>query len=101
MTGPVALDTTVDFPEYSTLPEERAVQLLAFAAAHPNPRGHAEEAIRHELGLTPARYHQLLGRLIQTDQAARIDPMTTHRLRRLRAERDAETTRRLNTARTH
>lgn len=83
----------VDFPEYPSLPDERARQFLAFAAAHP-VLIRAEEAIRRELGLTPARYVQLLHRLIDTQQALDIDPVLTHRLRRIRDEQHAELTRR-------
>lgn len=76
------------------LPDERARQLLAFAAAHPRII-RAEEACRRELGLTPARYVLLLHRLIDTQQSLDIDPVLTHRLRRIRDEDRAETTRRL------
>lgn len=79
------------------LPEERARQLLAFAATHPD-LARAEEGIRRELGLTPARYAVLLHRLIDTQQALDIDPMLTHRLRRTRDEAQAELARRLGTA---
>lgn len=65
------------------VPEDRARQLLAFEAAHATDRD-KEERIRTELGLTPARYWQLLHRLIDTELALRIDPMLTHRLLRLR-----------------
>lgn len=78
-------------PAFGELPEERARQLLAFAAANPVVI-RVDDAVRRELGLTTPRYLQLLNRLIQTEQALRIDPMTTHRLRRRAA--DAETTRR-------
>ena len=75
---------SVDFPEYPSLPEDRARQLLAFEHANPHPaNGRKEEAIRRELGLTPARYWQLLFRLVKTEQALRIDPTTTYRLQRL------------------
>ena len=83
--------------DHFSLPDDRARQLLAFAAAHPN-LARAEEGIHRELGLTPARYHQLLGRLIDTQQALDIDPMLTHRLRRTRDEAQAELARRLGTA---
>lgn len=79
------------------LPDDRARQLLAFAAAHPN-LARAEEGIRRELGLTPARYVVLLHRLIDTQQALDIDPMLTHRLRRTRDEANDELARRLGTA---
>lgn len=81
-------------PEPAGLPEDRARQLLAFATANPNLI-RAEEACRRELGLTPARYLVLLYRLIDTQQALDIDPILTHRLRRLRAADRTETTRRL------
>ena len=71
-----------------------ATVLLAFAGAHPN-LARAEEGIRRELGLTPARYVLLLHRLIDTQQSLDIDPVLTHRLRRIRDEDRAETARRL------
>lgn len=81
-------DRQVTHSEYFGLPDERARQLLAFEAANPAPRnGQKDEAIRRELGLTPARYWQLLLRLIDTQQALDIDPVTTHRLRRLSDQR--------------
>ena len=78
------------------LPDERARQLLAFAAANPRII-RAEEACRRELGLTPARYVLLLHRLIDTQQSLDIDPVLTHRLRRIRDEDRAEIARRLGT----
>lgn len=87
---------SLPLPEYAELPEDRARQFLAFERAHPNPAG-TDDAIRRELGLTPARYHQLLSRLIDTKQALDIDPQTTHRLRRIRGERQAEINRRFGT----
>lgn len=83
--------------DHFSLPDDRARQLLAFAAAHPN-LARAEDGIRRELGLTPARYVVLLHRLIDTQQALDIDPMLTHRLRRTRDEANDETARRLGTA---
>ncbi len=77
-------DRQVTHSEYFGLPDLVARRLLAFEAANPSPRsGQKDEAIRRELGLTPARYWQLLLRLIDTQQALDIDPVTTHRLRRL------------------
>jgi len=49
-----------------------------------------EEAIRAELGLAPARYYQLLGRVIDQPDAAAHDAMLVHRLRRVRDARDRE-----------
>lgn len=63
-------------------------RLIDFAAAHPGGVGGATgELIRSELGVTPVRYLQLLNRAIQTDDALRHDPITTHRLRRLAEQR--------------
>lgn len=80
----------------SMMPRPTVAQLIAFEAAHPSPHGAKEELIRAELGVTPARYYQLLHRAITTEEAALADPVTTHRLRRLtatrRAARDARLT---------
>lgn len=43
-----------------------------------------EEAIRTDLGLAPARFYQLLDRLLDTTDAQEYDPMLVKRLRRLR-----------------
>ncbi|MEV8272245.1 DUF3263 domain-containing protein [Microbacterium sp. NPDC077184] len=61
--------------------------LLDFEAQWQRHGGAKEEAIRAELALTPARYYQLLGRLIDTADAQAYDPMLVKRLRRLREER--------------
>ena len=62
--------------------------LLAFEAEWRRHAGAKEEAIRVELGLSPARYYQLLGRLIDTVEALEHDPMLVKRLRRVRDARD-------------
>ncbi|KIC60067.1 DUF3263 domain-containing protein [Microbacterium hominis] len=49
-----------------------------------------EEAIRAELDLAPARYYQLLARIIDQPDAAAHDAMLVHRLRRLRDARESE-----------
>ena len=89
----------------SNLTEDLARQLLAFEAQRPNHSGAKETAIIRELGLTPPRYYQLLRRLIATELAVRIDPMLTHRLRRLRDTRAAAHLARIHgahqTVRTH
>ena len=46
-----------------------------------------ERAIRERLSISPARYHQLLNRLIDRPEALAYDPMLVRRLRRLREER--------------
>jgi hypothetical protein len=45
-----------------------------------------ERAIRERLSISPARYHQLLNRLIDRPEALAYDPMLVRRLRRLREE---------------
>lgn len=66
--------------------QDRAI--LAFEAEWLRHRGAKEEAIRSELGLSPARYYQLLGRLIDTVEALEHDPMLVKRLRRVRDSRE-------------
>lgn len=61
--------------------------ILALEAAWPRHSGAKEETIRSKLGMSPARYYQLLGRLIDTEQALEHDPLLVRRLRRLRENR--------------
>lgn len=71
------------------VPDNLARTLLAFEAENPAPRGGVkEDLIRRTLHMSAPRYWQLLLRLVETEQALRIDPMTTHRLRRIQAESD-------------
>ena len=69
---------------------DRDRAILDFEGVWPRHVGAKEEAIRVELGLTPARYYQLLGRLIDTAEALEHDPMLVKRLRRIRDERARE-----------
>jgi hypothetical protein len=46
-----------------------------------------ERAIRERFGFSPARYHQLLNRLMQRPEALAYDPMLVRRLRRVREAR--------------
>lgn len=66
---------------------DRDRAILAFEGAWSRHVGAKEEAIRAEFGLSPARYYQLLGRLIDTAPALEFDPMLVKRLRRLRDAR--------------
>lgn len=68
---------------------DRDRAILAFEARWPRHGGAKEEAIRAELQLAPARYYQLLGRLIDSADALAADPLLVARLRRLRDARDA------------
>lgn len=73
---------------------DRDRDLLAFEAAWQRHGGAKEEAIRTRLDLTPARYYQLLGRVIDSSEALAADPLLVKRLRRLReARRDTRTAR--------
>lgn len=63
---------------------ERDRAILALEAAWPRHGGAKEEVIRAQLGMSAARYYQLLARLIETDVALEYDPMLVRRLRRLR-----------------
>lgn len=66
---------------------ERDRAILALEAAWPRHGGAKEEAIRAQLGMSPARYYQLLGRLIDTAAALEHDPLLVRRLRRIRDAR--------------
>lgn len=67
-------------------PRDRDEAILAFEERWPRHGSAKEEAIRAELGLAPARYYQLLDRLIDTAWAQARDPLLVGRLRRLRTE---------------
>jgi len=72
-----------DAPE---LPE-RELTVLAFERRPWRHPGAKEEAIRVELGLSTARYYQVLNAAIDSPAALRYDPMLVARLRRLREGR--------------
>lgn len=63
---------------------DRDRAILDFEAAWNRDAPAKEEAIRAELSLAPARYYQLLVRLIDTAEAQQYDPLLVGRLRRLR-----------------
>ncbi|MDX3853797.1 DUF3263 domain-containing protein [Streptomyces sp. AK02-01A] len=52
----------------------------------PGP-GAKERAVRERLGISPTRYYQLLGALLDDPRALAHDPVTVNRLRRIRDER--------------
>ena len=66
---------------------ERDRAILALETLWPRHSGAKEEAIRAQLGMSAARFYQLLGRLIESDAALEFDPMLIRRLRRLREAR--------------
>lgn len=78
---------------------DRDRDLLRFEAQWQRHGAAKEEAVRDRLGITPARYYQLLSRVIDTEDALIFDPMLVHRLRRRRDESDREQRRRLAPAR--
>lgn len=51
-----------------------------------------EDAIRQAFGFSKARYHQLLSRLVDSEEAYAYDPMTVLRLRRRRGRLDRRRT---------
>lgn len=69
---------------------DRDLAILDFEARRHQHGAVKEEAIRSDLSLTPARYYQLLNRLIDTADALAYDPLLVHRLRRLRDARARE-----------
>ncbi|HPT96006.1 MAG TPA: DUF3263 domain-containing protein [Microbacteriaceae bacterium] len=69
--------------------DDRDRAILDFERGWQQHVGAKEEAIRAELGLTPTRYYQLLGRVIDNGDALAYDPMLVKRLRRMRDVREA------------
>jgi|GEM_PF-3494736 len=61
--------------------------LLAFEARSPGRGPRKDALIRAELGLSPARYYQLLHRVLRTREALSEDPMLVNRLLRVRDRR--------------
>jgi hypothetical protein len=75
-------------PDLTELPEREA-RILAFERRPWRHPGAKEEAIRVELGLSAARYYQLLNAALDTPAATVFDPMLVRRLRRLRDGRSS------------
>lgn len=66
---------------------ERDHALLDFEQRYEGRPGGKDAAIRTTLGLSPARYYQLLFALIEEPAALRHDPLLVRRLQRLRDSR--------------
>lgn len=49
------------------------------------PLGRKIAEIGARWGISDTRYHQMLNAAIDTEEAERLDPITVHRLRRVRA----------------
>ncbi|MER5951182.1 DUF3263 domain-containing protein [Streptomyces sp. NPDC001904] len=78
--------TAPDHPEEQPLTLETLGirYLLAVADRTYATPGRRDDAIRTELGLSPARYFLLLNAVIDQTAALRLAPVTVNRLRRLR-----------------
>lgn len=63
--------------------------ILQLEERYPRHTPAKEDAIRRELAISPARYYQLLGRLLDNAHAVTLDPIAVHRLRRRRDARRA------------
>jgi hypothetical protein len=69
-----------------TGPDVRLEDVLEFErTVAPGPSKELE--VRRRFGISAARYHQLLDRLIDLPEALRYDPVLVGRLRRLREDR--------------
>jgi hypothetical protein len=76
-------------PEPPPSPEldRRAREILDFEREAWKLTTTKERAIRERFGFSPARYHQLLHRVIDRPEAIAYDPMLVRRLRRVREAR--------------
>ncbi|GAA4860705.1 DUF3263 domain-containing protein [Kitasatospora terrestris] len=63
---------------------ERDLAVLALEARQWRTTGAKERAIREELGISATRYYQLLGALLDREEALAHDPVLVNRLRRVR-----------------
>lgn len=67
--------------------DPRDRELLEFERDWRLHEGRKEVAIREQFGVSPARYYQLLNRVLDHPEAAAADPLTVRRLRKRREER--------------
>jgi hypothetical protein len=68
-------------------PDNRWRDILDFERTWWKLGGSKERAVRERLGMSPARYYQLLNRAIELPEALEYDPMLVRRLRRVREAR--------------
>jgi hypothetical protein len=73
--------------DHPTELDDRARQVLDFEREAWKLTITKERAIRERFGFSPARYHQLLHRVIDRPEALAYDPMLVRRLRRVREAR--------------
>lgn len=67
--------------------DDRERDLLDFERDWRTHAGRKNQAIRDRFAVTPARYYQLLNRLLDRPEALAYDPLTVKRLRRRREQR--------------
>ena len=67
--------------------DERSAEILDFEREWWQHAGPKERMIRDRFGISAARYHQLLNRIVDRPEALTYDPMLVRRLRRLREAR--------------
>lgn len=67
--------------------DERSREILDFEREWWKHTGPKERVIRDRFGISAARYHQLLNRIVDRPEALKYDPMLIRRLRRLREAR--------------
>ncbi|TMK91566.1 MAG: DUF3263 domain-containing protein [Actinobacteria bacterium] len=72
--------------------DDRARAILDFEREAWKLQVPKERAIRERFGFSPARYHQLLHRIVDGPHALRYDPMLVRRLRRIREIRRSRRT---------
>ncbi|MFD8921086.1 DUF3263 domain-containing protein [Streptomyces sp. NPDC059569] len=84
--GPAAPAAPAAPAEPSGLSKRDRAVLAMERRGWPGP-GAKERAIREGLGLSPTRYYQLLGALLDDPLALEHDPVTVNRLRRIRDEK--------------
>jgi hypothetical protein len=66
---------------------ERDRAILDFERVWWTEPGPKELAIRSRFDLSPTRYYQVLGELLESSDAVKYDPLVVRRLRRLRDRR--------------
>ena len=76
--------------------DERDRAILDFEREWWQHPGAKEDAIRQTFGLPPARYYQVLGKLMDSEAALAYDPMLIKRLQRVRDDRRSSRQKRVN-----
>lgn len=92
ITEPIPVVAPPEEPEPDSPPPEsglteRDVAIMAFERQWWKHSGAKERAVRELFDMSPSRYYQLLNRLLDNPDAARMDPMLVKRLRRARESR--------------